>query len=88
MHTYNMTIANPHGLHMRPAAEIVKLVKRHRAKVRLFGADNRQADGSSILALLTLGLGHGNPVRVEVEGIDESQVADRLSEIFSAGSGI
>ncbi len=88
MQTYNLTVADPHGLHLRVAAEIVDLVKRHRTKVRLFGTDNRQADGGSILGLLTLGLGHGNSVRVEVDGADESHVAARLSEIFSAGGGI
>ncbi|MEI7851661.1 MAG: HPr family phosphocarrier protein [Kiritimatiellales bacterium] len=88
MHTYNMIVANPHGLHMRPAAEIVDLVKQYGTKVRLFGNGNQQADGGSIMALLTLGLERGNPVRVEVEGANESQVVARLSEIFSAGGGI
>ena len=90
MHTYNMTVATPHGLHMRPAAEIVDLVKRHGAKVkvRLFGNGNRQADGGSILALLSLGIEQGHRIRVEVDGADEAQVAARLSEIFSAGGGI
>jgi phosphotransferase system HPr (HPr) family protein len=83
-----MIVASPHGLHMRPAAEIVDLVKQYGTKVRLFGADNRQADGGSILGLLTLGIERGNSVRVEVDGADEVQVAVRLSEIFSDGGGI
>jgi phosphocarrier protein HPr len=88
MQTYNLTVADPHGLHLRVAAKIVDLVKKHRTKVRLFGADNRQVDGGSILGLLTLGIEQGNSIRVEVDGADEFQVAARLSEIFSDGSGI
>ncbi|MEI8206062.1 MAG: HPr family phosphocarrier protein [Kiritimatiellales bacterium] len=88
MQTYNLTVADPHGLHLRVAAKIVNLVKQNRTKVRLFGADNRQADGGSILALLTLNAQQGNSIRVEVDGADESRVAARLSEIFSDGGGI
>ena len=88
MQTYNLTVADPHGLHLRVAAKIVDLVKQYGTKVRLFGADNRQAYGGSIRGLLTLELGHGNSVRVEVDGADESQVAARLSEIFGDGGGI
>lgn len=88
MQTYNLTVADPHGLHLRVAAKIVELVRHHGTRVRLFGSDNRQADGGSVLGLLTLGLGHGNFVRVEVDGEDELKVAERLSEIFSDGGGI
>ncbi len=82
MKTYNLTIATPHGLHLRVAAKIVELVRRTEAKVRLFGRDNRQADGGSIISLMTLGAEHGHPLRVEVEGRNEQAVAEGLSEIF------
>lgn len=83
MKTYNLTIAAPHGLHIRVAAKIVELVRRSEATVRLFNRHNRTADGGSIISLMTLGLAHGHPVRVEVEGRHERAVADRLAEIFN-----
>ncbi len=83
MKTYNLTIATPHGLHLRVAAKIVELVRRTEAKVRLFGRDNRQADGGSIISLMTLGAEHGHRVRVEVEGRNEQLVLDGLAEIFN-----
>jgi phosphotransferase system HPr (HPr) family protein len=86
MQTQNLIFTHPHGLHMRPAAEIVNLVKQHGVKVRLFGSHNRQADGGSMLDLLTLGIEQGKSIRVEVEGTNESVA--RLSEIFSDGGGI
>lgn len=83
MKTYNLTIAAPHGLHIRVAAKIVELVRRSEAKVRLFDRHNRQADGDSIISLMTLGAAHGHFVRVEIEGRHEKAVAAELSEIFS-----
>lgn len=88
MQIQNLTFSHPDGLHMRPAAEIVHLVKRHGVKVRLVGSDNRQADGGSILDLLTLGVKQGSSIQVEVDGVDESKVASRIFEIFTDGGGI
>ncbi len=83
MKTYNLTIATPHGLHIRVAAKIVELVRRHGAKVRLFDLDNRHADADSIISLMTLGATHGHHLRVEVDGRNEQVVADGLAEIFN-----
>ena len=88
MQTRHVIVENPNGLHLRVAARVVQLVQRQEARVRLVGADNREADGRSILGLVSLGAGHGEALRVEAEGPDEAQVADRLSEIFSDGGGI
>ena len=88
MQTRHMVIANPHGLHLRVAARIVQLVQRYKARVRLFGADNREADARSVLGLISLGAGRGEQVRVEADGPGEQQVADALHELFSDGSGI
>jgi phosphotransferase system HPr (HPr) family protein len=82
MKTYNLTIAAPHGLHLRVAARIVELVRRHEAKVRLFDRENRQADGGSIVSLMILGAEHGHPLRVEVEGRNEQAVTEGLAEIL------
>ena len=86
MKTYNLTIAAPHGLHIRVAARIVELVKRSGSKVRLFGPNNREADGESIISLLCMDAADGNLLRVEVEGGNEWEVAENLAEIFAGNA--
>jgi len=81
MKTYNLTIAAPHGLHLRVSAKIVELVRRTGAKVRLFGQNDRQADGGSVISLMTLGAEYGHMVRVEVEGRNELEIFKGLAEI-------
>lgn len=88
MQTRHIVVANPYGLHMRVAARVVQLVQKYGANVRLFNRDNRQADGRSVLDLMTLGVEQGTPVRVEVEGPGEIAIADGLAELFSDGAGI
>ncbi|MBN2163583.1 MAG: HPr family phosphocarrier protein [Pontiellaceae bacterium] len=83
MKTYDLTIAAPHGLHIRVAAKIVELVRRSGARVRLFDRENRTADGDSIISLMMLGAEHGHLVRVEVEGRNEESVGAGLAELFS-----
>lgn len=88
MKTYILTIATPHGLHIRVAARIVELVRRYDAKVRLFDQDNRQADGDSIMSLMILGATHGDEVRVEVEGRNGQEVAGGLAELFGGRAAV
>lgn len=88
MQTRTLIVANPYGLHMRVAARVVQLVQKYGASVRLFSRDNRQADGGSVLDLMTLGVEQGTTVRVEVEGPGEAQVTKGLEELFNDGAGI
>ena len=88
MQTRDLVVANPNGLHMRVAARIVEIVRRHGAKVKFFGQNDQKADGNSIIELLTLGAEHGSQVRLEVNGPGEEQTARDLAEFFSDGAGI
>lgn len=88
MQTIESVYSAPGGLHLRPAAEIVRLAQEHGVRVRLIAEDERQADSTSLLALMTLGIDQGSRIRVEIEGTDERRAADRLSELFSQGGGI
>ena len=84
METCSLTIAAPHGLHIRTAARIVELVRRSEAKVRLFGRDNQQADGGSLIAWMILFAerSRSGGVKVEVEGRNRQAVAAGLAEIL------
>lgn len=88
MQTRDLILVNPNGLHMRVAAKIVQVVQRYGAKVRLYKSEHRQANGESVLDLMTLGIEPGASVRLEVEGANEIQATRSLEELFADGSGI
>jgi phosphocarrier protein FPr len=75
------------ALHARPAAQVVRAVAAHRADVRLSRADDpsSEADARSITALLALGVGRGEMVRVRATGPDAEVVLAAISRILQGG---
>ena len=64
-----LRIANPHGLHARPAAEIVEGLMDFEADVTIATGD-RRANGISITQLIALGASTGDEVTVTASGDD------------------
>ncbi len=79
-------IVNSLGLHARAAAKLVRLVNEHRSSVRLRLNDN-EADAASILGIIALAAGKGSFVDLRVEGPDESETLEAVSELFINGFG-
>ena len=80
-------IRAPHGLHLRVAAKIVQANKDPKTKI-IFLKDGQTADASSILELLLLGAGENSKVHVTVEGENEHETIQHVSEILIDGAGI
>jgi PTS hybrid protein len=70
-------LADPEGLHARPAAELVKLVGGFRCRLRVNGVDGR-----SLLAVLSLGLRQGSTVRITAEGADATDAVDAVQSLL------
>ncbi len=79
-------IPNPTGLHARPAAAIVKLVKRHVAEVELECHDKR-AKANSLVSIMNLNAMLGDSVTVFARGADAVNVLDELTAALTAGLG-
>ena len=88
MKTKELTLNTEHGLHLRVAGEIVKLVKNHECKVSLSCEGCKYANACSIMQLLSLGATRGTRVEAKAEGPDEDVVMARLSELLGDGAGI
>ncbi len=73
------------GIHMRPAAALVKLAQRSSSSILLRLGD-RCADARNIIAILTLCASMGSVVNIEVTGADETDAADAAEQIFEAGA--
>ena len=75
-------VANPHGLHARPAARLVQEVRRRDAHARLRNrrTESEWVDAASLSKIATLGVRAGDEVEVRVSG---SQAAEALDHILS-----
>jgi multiphosphoryl transfer protein len=75
-------VANPHGLHARPAARLVAHVRTHDAQVQLTNltTGNGPVPASSLSRVATLGARQGHEVEVSITG---SQAAETLEQILA-----
>jgi len=75
-------VANPHGLHARPAARLVQEVRRRdaRARIRNRSSDSAWVDAGSLSKLATLGVRCGDEVEVRISG---SQAAETLDHVLA-----
>ena len=81
MKSATYTITNKMGIHARPAADITKLVGKHKSDVTIATA-TKKANGKSVLMLTTLGAKNGTEVTLTVSGEDEEEVFTQLDDMF------
>lgn len=70
-------LADPEGLHARPAAALVRLVAGFDARVTVDGAD-----ASSLLRVIALGLRHGQQVAVRAQGASATEAAEAVRALL------
>ena len=73
-----VVVASKVGLHARPAAVFVKAAAEQPAKVQIRKGDAAPVDASSILAIMTLGVEHGDEVTLAAEGEGAEESLDAL----------
>ncbi len=79
--TRRAVIADPHGLHLRPAAALVKCGAAFKAEIRL-RYNGCCARGDSLTALMALGARGGAEVIIEAAGPDAQQAAEALRHLL------
>jgi phosphocarrier protein FPr len=84
-----VNLVNPLGLHARPAARLIRMARRYRARVTLEnltrGAGPAPADG--INGVLGLGAQRGHKVRIRARGPEARQALTALAEFLESGCG-
>ena len=78
-----VTIQNEQGIHCRPSTEILMAVQKF--PDCSFQAESKQGvvELNSMLALLGLGLMHGDSVTITTEGENEEEACDVISALFA-----
>ena len=83
MEKFQYTITDVIGIHARPAGELAKLSKEFRSKITL-KTDTKQADAEKLMAVMALGIRHGQTINVEIDGTDEKTAAEAVRKFFEA----
>lgn len=82
MKQFTYTIADPVGIHARPAGLLAKAVKGLDSTVTVVKSDGKSAVASKLMALMGLGVKTGETITVTVEGGNEEANAALMEQFF------
>lgn len=76
-----LTVSNQLGLHARATAKLVQLLAPTQSTCTL-KAKGREVNAKSIMGVMLLAAGFGTEIDLRVEGPDELDVADSVTDLF------
>ena len=80
------TIKNELGLHARSAAQIAHIAKNSAANVWL-KKDDKTADASSIIDILTLACEKGTKITISIEDLADINILNAIIDLVESGFG-
>ena len=83
MPSRTVTLASRVGLHARPAATFSRAAAATGLAVTLSVADSAPVNASSILAVMSLGVGFGQAVTLNAEGEGADEALDTLAALLA-----
>jgi len=85
MKALQITVKWPDGLHMRAAAQLVKLARRFRSRI-LLRLGTQVADARSIMSIMILCANLSSPLNIEISGDDEYEATQAIEAYFTRGT--
>jgi phosphocarrier protein len=82
----SVQIVNKHGLHARPAAEVVKLASRFASEITIV-RDDLEVNGKSIMGVMMLAAEFGATITLRAEGTDAEAALEALAALVAARFG-
>ena len=76
-----LTIINKLGLHARAASKLAQLCQKFSSKITL-SLDKKEADASSIMAIMLLAGAQGKTVKVTAQGVDAHDALQAISQLI------
>ena len=82
--TREIVVSNLHGLHARPAMQFVDLANQFSSQIMVYkgGEEPAEADGKSILQMISLAATQGTPFKIVAEGADAEAAVTQLAKLF------
>lgn len=87
MASKKVTVINEQGMHMRPAGELVKLVKSHPDCDVVLNANGKSVKAKSPMQIMSACMKKGCEVEIVCTGGDEQAVLDEIAAMFENGFG-
>ncbi|HLA90799.1 MAG TPA: HPr family phosphocarrier protein [Gemmatimonadaceae bacterium] len=81
-----VTVVNSHGIHARPAAEIVKAAARFASHITL-ARDDLEVNGKSIMGVMMLAAEKGAELTVRADGDDAAEAVRELVALVGGHFG-
>ena len=84
--TKDFVVANPLGIHARPASVFVQAASGFESEITVTNLDSGHvADGRSVMSMLMLSAPQGTRIRLDVNGRDAEEAMDALSKLIEGG---
>ncbi len=81
MYEKAIKIRSEHGIHARPASELVKMTNKFDSKVVLV-KDEVEVNGKSIMGILMLAIAPGDEIIIRAQGEDEKMLVDSIIDLI------
>jgi phosphocarrier protein FPr len=83
------TITNPHGLHARPSATLVKVAKEFQSEIWVanLDGDGKSVNAKSLMKLVSLGVKSGHRLQFIAKGDDAQQAISKIGQSIADGLG-
>lgn len=82
----SVQIVNKHGLHARPAAEMVKTASRFKCDITI-SRDDLEVNGKSIMGVMMLAAECGASITLRATGPDADDALESLSTLVASRFG-
>lgn len=82
----SVQIVNKHGLHARPAAEMVKAASRFKSDITI-SRDDLEVNGKSIMGVMMLAAEYGATITLRAMGPDADDALDSLATLVASRFG-
>ncbi len=82
----SVQIVNKHGLHARPAAEMVKAASRYKSDITI-SREDLEVNGKSIMGVMMLAAEFGATITLRASGPDAEDAIDALSVLVASRFG-
>jgi phosphocarrier protein len=82
----SVQIVNKHGLHARPAAEMVKAAARFKSEITI-SRDDLEVNGKSIMGVMMLAAEYGATITLRADGPDADDAVEALAGLVTSRFG-
>lgn len=77
----DIIIQNKHGLHARPAAQLVKIAGKFTSDIKVV-KDGLEVNGKSIMGIMMLAAEPGSEITIIIDGEDEQEAMIALKDLI------